>query len=273
MADRFGFLRSGRWLGLIAGGLALAALFVFLGRWQYGRYEAKVERAQQVERAWGADALTIDDVLADGLTVTPDVQWRPVNLVGQYVPHSGVALRNRPVDGTPASHALALFAARYDGGTVGVVVDRGWLPAAAAENGVPQPPAGEREITVRLRVEEAPVDRARPAAQVYSLHTGQVLASMSEAAGVPEMPVLQGNGQAELADAPLSGFPRPDTGLGSHLSYAFQWWFFAAAVPVGLVVLARRESNEAAAEPRPRRRRGGAAEAEEDALIDAQLRP
>lgn len=272
MGGRYAFLRSGRWLGLVAGGLAAVALFSLLGRWQYTRYEFKVERAAQVEAAWAAPALSLEEVLAGGLTVPADLQWRALELRGEFLAGSALTLRNRPVEGTPAAHVLALFLAEHDGGVVGVVVDRGWLPAEEAERGAPQPPAGAQQLTVRLRVDEAPVARQRPARQVYAANTGQVLQAL-QAPQLPDVPVLQGFGQATAATAPLRQLPLPDTGLGSHLSYAFQWWFFAAAVPLGLVVLARREAAEGHSAPAlPRQARPGSAEAQEDALIESQLR-
>ncbi len=101
-----------------------------------------------------------------------------------------------------------------------------------------------------------------------------------------------------VADPPAP-LPRPSTDLGNHLSYTFQWWVFGIGAWVGYVVLARREAEaqEAAAggkaraagdDPasgpssrvrsarpaqtgRPRRRFTFADDAEEDALIDAQL--
>jgi len=112
----------------------------------------------------------------------------------------------------------------------------------------------------------------------------------------------------QVLPAPLA---EPDLDPGSHLSYAFQWWVFALGALLGLSWLARRElvderdgvfdpTREPAPEPpavgtgldepgvaagrtpvhddrqpaparrRPRRREGRA-EAEEDALIEAQL--
>jgi hypothetical protein len=108
------------------------------------------------------------------------------------------------------------------------------------------------------------------------------------------------------AEGPLR-LPRPDTDLGTHLSYTFQWWVFALGALVGVAVLARREAaaraamatdvpaagtrpaqsaagrteeaapgapgrRTAASSTRPPRRRTARGDEEEDALIDAQLR-
>ena|SRR5699024_10186743 len=114
--------------------------------------------------------------------------------------------------------------------------------------------------------------------------------------------------EAPAVAEPPSPLPRPSTDLGNHLSYTLQWWVFGIGAWVGYVVLARREaeaqeiaaagearktgeagktgdagdgppsapsSEGRSARPaqtaRPRRRFTFADDAEEDALIDAQL--
>ncbi|NCD16631.1 MAG: SURF1 family protein [Actinobacteria bacterium] len=253
----------GRLVGLALGALVVSVSCVFLGLWQWGRYEDRVAAVEQVEANWDAEVISVDDLVADGLTVQPGSQWRTVAVTGRFLPESTVLLRNRPVSATPALHVLGiLLADRDDGGAVAVVVQRGWVPADATE--IPPLPSGEVEIVVRVRPEEGHLDRRPPPGQVYTLNTAQVV----RAAGVAlDMPVVQGYGQVVDAEPPLRGLPEPDRDLGPHLSYAFQWWFFAAAVPVGVVILARRERDE---EPRPRTR--PADEVAEDILVDAQVR-
>lgn len=260
---RHAHLRTGRWLGLVLGALVASVVCVALGVWQWGRYEARVEAVAQVDANWDAPVITLDQFVARGLTVAPGSQWQAVQLNGEYVEGSTVLLRNRPVSATPALHVLAvLLAQRDDGGDVAVVVSRGWVPADAS---IPPLPSGERDVLVRMRVEEGAVDRVPPPGQVYTLHTSQVV----RATGVDldDVPVVQGYGQAVDVAPPLRPHPEPERDLGPHLSYAFQWWFFAAAIPVGVVVLARREGEDDAV--RPRRRRGD--EVAEDDLVDAQL--
>lgn len=266
MADRYAHARTGRWVGLALGALVVSVSCVFLGLWQWGRYEDRVAAVEQVEANWDAAPIGLDELVARGLTVVPDSQWQTVRLTGSWVPSSTVLLRNRPVQATAALHALSILrASRDDGGDVAVVVARGWLPADGAE--VPDAPAGRHEVVVRMRVEEGPVDRVPPPGQVYTVHTSQVV--LAAGVDLADVPVLQGYGQLVDTPAPLRGFPEPDRDLGPHLSYAFQWWFFAAAVPVGVVILARREAEEDDL-PRPRRRPED--EVAEDELVEAQLR-
>ena len=49
------------------------------------------------------------------------------------------------------------------------------------------------------------------------------------------------------ADRPQP-LPAPETGLGPHLSYAFQWWIFALFFPGALIFRLRRQFQDLAAE-------------------------
>lgn len=256
-------MRTSRWVGLVVLAALAMTAFVLLGIWQFGRYETKAAAAAHVAAVWDEPAVTVDAVLAMGLTVSDDDEWRRVELRGPLVADSLIVLRNRPIGGSAATQVLGLVQARRaDGSAVGVVVALGWTSADT----VPTLEDWPGEAVVRLRPEEAASDKEQVAGQVTSFNTAQILAAMG--AAVPaDLPVLQGYGELVEPLAPLNTFTKPEADLGNHLSYAFQWWLFAAAVPVGVVYLIRRERSEET--PRPVRRRTGRAEAEEDALLDA----
>lgn len=55
-AGRYAFLCTRRWLGLVAVLLAVAVACVFLGRWQWHRYEDRSASARQVEAVYDAPA-------------------------------------------------------------------------------------------------------------------------------------------------------------------------------------------------------------------------
>jgi len=87
----------GRLVGLALGALVVSVSCVFLGLWQWGRYEDRVAAVEQVEANWDAEVISVDDLVADGLTVQPGSQWRTVAVTGRFLPESTVLLRNRPV--------------------------------------------------------------------------------------------------------------------------------------------------------------------------------
>ncbi|MPV35792.1 SURF1 family cytochrome oxidase biogenesis protein [Georgenia subflava] len=287
-ARRYAFLRTRRWAGLIAAMVVVSVTCALLGVWQWGRYESRYAEARQVEAVHDAEPVPLTEAL-DSLAgpVGTDEAWRTVELTGRYVDGGTVLLRNRPVDGTPAVHVVAPFVATTDAGEVLVIVDRGWVEASRADTAgaeLPQPPAGEVTLTARLRVAEEPYDRVPPAGQIYTLAPEQVMAGVATVTdAVPAgLPVLDGY-VAAVAEDPaattaLPGYGRPTFRYATNMSYAFQWWFFSAGALAALVILARREAAEDAGDRAgsedavPARKPRLSAEAEEDAIVEAQLR-
>lgn len=255
--------------------VVLAGACSVAGWWQWTRHEDRSAQVALVTDHYDAPPVPAADLLADGLD-DPEV-WRPVTVTGRYV--GTAALRNRPVEGTPAAHVLGVL--EVSGGPLDgalLVLDRGWVPAADAGPAAVRPaPAGTIRVVARLRHAEPADARTAPPAQVHRLAPRDVL----RAAGVAGEPV---DAYAVVATedggppADVRPLPRPSGDLGPHLSYAFQWWVFAVGALVGAAVLLRRDAREArapAASPGPvaaRPRRRPTAEDEEDALLDAAER-
>ncbi|AXK45119.1 SURF1 family protein [Brachybacterium saurashtrense] len=296
-------------LGLVAV-LVLAAVCVALGMWQYGRYEAKRDAAAVIRTNYDASPVPLQDVLpqADApLTAADD--WTPVEMTGAYCtdPACTLYVRNRPLSGAVGFWQLVPF--RTEDGEVLLVV-RGWVPTQGSDSAPADPPAipeGEITVTARLRPAEVVLDREPPAGQTHSVNPEQSAALMGVESG--EL-ITQAYGElvAEQPEAERpTALPAPDTSLGPHLSYAFQWWIFALFFPAALIHRTRRALQDLAAEEhdgadaeeqtatgtpagdgtprsrtprgtahRPRRtvhtRRRGQDEEEEDALIDQQER-
>jgi cytochrome oxidase assembly protein ShyY1 len=287
-----------RALGLLVVGLVVAVVCTFLGRWQWHRHVARDAAIAVVEANYAAEPVDLADVVPDPAAALPDADaWRSVVVQGRYLPGSTVLLRNRPVDGTPAYHALVpllvtdaapgAFGPPVDAGRV-LVVDRGWVPTGSdgsADVDVPAPPTGDVTVTVRLRPGERPSTRTAPDRQAHAIAPAQVLA----AGGVDAPPYAAYGAVVREVPAPdevLGTLAAPSTDPGSHLSYAFQWWVFAAGGLVAFSVSARREwtgvggppvgpatpdGTPAPPTPAPRPRRArGRDEIDEDAEIDAQ---
>lgn len=285
---RYGFLLTPRWLRLIGLTILVSLACSGAGWWQWNRHSARLDAVEQVEANYDATPVPLPDLLAGPGEALPagDV-WRPVTVRGTFPADGTVLLRNRPVSATPAVHVLApLVVAMPDGESAVLVVDRGWLRAGSEEQAARLPglPAGTVDLVVRLRAPEAPANRPAPPGQAYAVNPAEILQASAVGDTVKALPVLAAYGllaqeRPASAEAPLR-LPRPDTDLGSHLSYTFQWWLFAIGAFVGFAVLARREARDLGASPEapgraspaggagPRRR---SAEQEEDALIEEQL--
>ena len=258
-----------------------------LGLWQWHRHETRSAAVAVVLANYDAQPVALADLLgADGAVAAGSV-WHPATVSGRYLPGSTVLLRNRPVDGRRGFHVLEAFevgtgplAGRGVGG------DRGWLDGgadAATVPAVPRAPAGEVELTGRLRAAERPATGAAPPGQVRAIAPDQVLGAAAEPwSGQPLPAYLQAVTEQGVRPAGLGGLEPPSTDLGSNLSYAFQWWVFAAGSLVRAVVLLRRDGTLAVPQVRPlgaragpapgrppTARRRGRAEEEEDALLDA----
>ena len=237
------------WVVLFVGALVVALLCLAAGRWQWHRYESKRDAVAIVTTNYDAPAVPFATLVPEpGVTVPASLVWRTVTVTGTYLEDATVLLRNRPVDSTAGFHVLTPFQAEDP--AVTVVVDRGFIPIgadASAPDVVPAPPAGTVTVTARLREEESPSGRGAPSGHVQSINNEQVLA----AGGLPADDVATIGGYlAVVSESPapettLRALQAPDTSLGSHLSYTFQWCVFAAGAIGGFFVLLRRERREA----------------------------
>lgn len=265
--SNYRFLTSSRWVGLIIAAIIVVVTCLFLGRWQWHRYEYKKALVAQFDRAYNAEVIDLDQVIARGVSIGGDREWQPVTLSGRWATDQQVLLRNRAVGGQNAYRILAVYRAKTASGPIDVVVDRGWIPVT--DNTPAPPPLQAGPIVGRLRPPEPADARLSSTNHVQKINPDQVL----QAAGLEDeqVPLLNGFVQVTDGDGGLSWYPTPERNLGPHLSYAAQWWIFAFGTIVGVVILARREAGENAGRTRRKPRSRGIAEAEEDALIEAQL--
>jgi cytochrome oxidase assembly protein ShyY1 len=291
-----------QWVILAVAAVALAALCLVAGRWQWNRSEARNAEIDLVNANWSSPAVPVEEILdGPGAVVPASDIWQQVELEGSYVADATVLLRNRPVGGRGGYHVLVPFEAQLPGQDIVIVIDRGFVPLGSdgsAPDAVPPPPSGTVSVVASLRADEPASSRGTPPGQVQAISTAQVLAAGPDGAAWAEGRTVGAYGalrsEEPAPEIQLAALPKPDTDPGSHLSYAFQWVIFAIGAIGGYVLLWRRErgalrgesvsagdlllasENEADADGvrarRPARDRRPTAEDEEDALIEAQLR-
>lgn len=260
-----------RRFAVVAVAVVVAAACTLAGLWQWQRHTTRSETIATIEANADAPPVPIEDVLGVARPLDDDDAWRPARVSGEYLPGATVELRNRPVGGRPAVGVLeVLSVTEGDLAGTALVVHRGWLSPDDLAAGVPAPPEGRVELTVRVRPGEAPSTAS--GRQVRAISVEQVIAAADA-----DLTPLPGYGVLLDEDgSPPDGLqqvPLPELGFGSHLSYAFQWWLFAAGALVGAVVLIRRDAHADDAPAAPRRRRRPTAEEEEDAILDAARAP
>lgn len=214
--------------------LAVIALGIIAGRWQYDRYEVRAQAVRAFEAAQGLPPAPLGELLDAGSQDLGTAQWRVATASGHFDQDSLTALRGRSVQGVAALHYLAWFVTDHGS----VLVDVGWVPR---DSGIAVTlPRGELEIAGLLRTQEAD-DRRRGDG-----------ATRIVAAQLPEPPVEPLPGWIMLREpcdpsgclgTELQPAPVPQLSLGPHLSYAFQWWLLALLAPFAAVFLVRRDAR------------------------------
>lgn len=239
-----------RWLGWFSLVLLVSLACVWLGHWQWGKYEDRSARADRITEHYEAEPVPVADVLT-AAPVGVDDEWTRVSATGEYLADEQLLVRNRPLDGTYGYEVLVPL--RLGDGDV-LVVDRGWVPnspkGADVAPEVPAVPSGEVTVTGWVRLGEASLGRDLPAGQVASINLDEVSEQVDGQVLGAYLELQQESPEGERPE-PLEV---PDTDTGPHLAYAIQWWLVIPALWVFVVVALRREAQEAdPSTPRPRK--------------------
>jgi len=211
----------------------VALVFVRLGFWQVSRLRER--RAANVVALAARSAPRIP--LDGGTRITAELDGREVSVSGRYDHQHDVVLRGKAYGGSPGVEVVTPLV--LDGGTLAVLVNRGFLPAPDA-------------VTARTdSVREPGRIRVQGTALAVSSGSGAPLerdgyttwARLDRKALTARLPYSVAPVYVRQSpDAALPRFPRRLEPLpiddGPHLSYAIQWFSFALmAVVFGGVIL------------------------------------
>jgi cytochrome oxidase assembly protein ShyY1 len=261
-------LATRRWLGALALAAAFAVAAFFLGQWQWHRYEERRDRADRITAHY--DAAPAPLARQVGSDPMPRAQeWTRVTAQGRYAAGEPLLVRNRPLDGTYGYEVLSPLELT-DGRTL--LVNRGWVPnaeSAQARPEVPPTPSGTVTVTGWLLPSERSLGRDLPAGQLASINLSQAEEQLdADLLGAYLVLEREETAAGQTPPRPYR-LERPDTGIGPHQAYAFQWW---GSMAVGFVLVffgVRREYREGSqgggAQPRPARPRKVRVWDEEDA--------
>ncbi|MGW5394821.1 SURF1 family protein [Streptomyces sp. NPDC003952] len=234
------FLLTPRWWGINVF-VALGVPFcLFMGTWQLGRFEDRVDTHKEATSARPAEQAAAP--LESLLPVDKQTSGRLTSVSGEYADQ--LLVPERRLDGKSGFYVLTLL--KTDTGKA-VPVVRGWLPGNADASRAPAPPAGRVEVTGALQASENSTSKG-----VYSaggLPAGQ-LGVIGAASLVNIVPY--GLYDAWLTvQTPADGMtPVPaqapaNTGLDlkafQNLGYTGEWFVFAAFVLFMWFRLYRRE--------------------------------
>lgn len=234
------FLLTRRWLGFAALMVAVAAVMVGLGNWQLDRYDQRAAINDRIDAAARAAPVPVTDVLTPGRAPAKSQRYTRVTATGRYDVAKEILVRGRTQGGRVGYEVLTPLVLPGGGA---LLVDRGWVPAAAGAREVPQVPAastGEVTVVGVVRLPERAVGRVETLdgrLQVRRISPAQL-------AGALPYPVL--GGYVTVEQDGLTPIEVEYEGTLQNGGYALQWWAFAVLTLVGFGYLARRHAHEVA---------------------------
>lgn len=229
----------------------LVALGIALGNWQRHRAETKTAMAAQLAAGNAAAPLQLG-----AAPLAPEaVEWRRLQVRGQFVRDWPVYLDNRPYQGRAGFYLLMPF--RIAGSGMHVLVERGWLPRDLVRRDklpATATPAGEVLIEGVARSGTGHVMQLGSAAP---LRPGAIVqnvgpAELAVASGLALQPfVLEqaapaspGKGEDEDDLTLVRDWPAPALGVDKHRGYAFQWYALALMALIFFVVTGLRSGKQ-----------------------------
>ncbi|MFF3774363.1 SURF1 family protein [Streptomyces sp. NPDC002232] len=234
------FLRTPRWWGINVFVLLAIPFCVFMGTWQLGKFEDRVDSHREAEERPDRGSLKAEP-LDSLLPVDTETSGRSAQARGRF--GAQFLVPNRELDGRTGAYVLTLL--KTDGGRALPVV-RGWLPTGAK---APAPPSGEVTVVGALQASENPGTKGVHAAG--GLPEGQ-LGMISAAALVNVVTDDVYDGWITLADSPAGLTPVPaaaaagtslDAKAFQNLGYTAEWFVFAGFVVFMWFRLFRREAE------------------------------
>ncbi|MFF9482203.1 SURF1 family protein [Streptomyces sp. NPDC014733] len=250
------FLLTPRWWGINVFAVLAIPFCVFMGSWQLGRFEDRVDsHQQQADRAAAAEtaaARPLDSLLP----VDQVTSGRQARARGTYDARHQLLVPDRTLDRKAGSRPgfYVLTPLRTDGGKALPVV-RGWLPGDADNPAdtaeVPAPPTGEVTVTGALQASEnVGTSGVRSGGGLPAGQLGMI--SAASLVNIVPYPVYDAWITLGETSAPLKAVP-PAAAEGSgldlkafqNLGYTLEWFVFGGFVAFMWFRLLRREVEAA----------------------------
>ncbi|MEV6165916.1 SURF1 family protein [Streptomyces sp. NPDC052052] len=241
------FLLTPRWWGINLFVVLAIPFCIFMGTWQLGRFEDRVQTHEAAENRPDPGTQTAKP-LDDLLPVDTETSGRPATATGRYADQ--LLVPDRKLDDKTGFYVLNML--RTDSGKALPVV-RGWLPGKPGSTTVPAAPTGEVTVTGALQASENAETTGVHAAG--GLPEGQ-LGMISAATLVNLVPYDVYDAWVTLEDTGSDSTLRPvpaaaaqGTGLDlkafQNLGYTGEWFVFAGFVLFMWFRLIRREAEAA----------------------------
>ena len=237
--------------------IVVLCVFITLGRWQWGRGEAKDVLAAEFAQGGGA----VVTLTSQGTRELP--RYAQVRVRGEWEPDRQFLLDNRTRDGRAGYEVLTPL--RLEDGRR-VLVNRGWVPFGGRRDQLPEVVSGlprGAATTVKGRLDELPTaglasGRAAPATRgawprVTSFPSpaelAAALAGSDAGAAVDAATEVRLEPRVLLMDAAEPAGYRRDwrpfaRGPEQNYSYALQWWSFGVLLLVLYGVLNTKRKDD-----------------------------
>jgi len=236
------FLLTPRWWGINLFVVLAIPFCIFMGSWQLGRFEDRVDGHRKAEEQVASARSEAPRPLDAMLPVTKETSGKQVTARGRY--DEQLLVPDRELDGKRGTYVLTLL--RTDGGKALPVV-RGWLPGTPDPADVPAPPSGEVSVTGALQASETPGNNGVSARG--GLPQGQT-AAISAASLVNLVPydvydayvtLNRGDSGMKAVPATAPGGTGLDLKAFQNLGYTAEWFAFVGFVVFMWFRLLRRE--------------------------------
>ena len=242
MSERLQGLRfRPRWWGF-ALALIVCTATLSLGNWQTRRAEEKRGLAQRFELAARGEPQPVPA----SQTLSEELVFKRLAMQGEFVPRFTVLLDNKVYRGRPGYFVVTPL--RIRGSALHVLVNRGWIAAAARREHIPgvRTPPGDVTLEGFGQAQAPRVLAAGNGRQEGRVWQSLGFAEFERWSGLALHPVFLEQRSA-LDDGLVRDWPPPDFGIEKHESYAIQWYLLAALSVVLFCVLSFRRDRSPAA--------------------------
>lgn len=223
------------------------ALCMRLGIWQLDRLAQRRAFNAQFESARTQPALDLNKEQPENIA---SMEWRAVEVTGEYDPANQVALRNQYYEGQYGYHLLTPL--RFKGKAI--VVDRGWIPAEG--NSTPSDwqkydETGSVHVVGQMRLGQTKpafggvADTLPANGAKLEIWNNADLAHIAKQIPYPVLPVyIQAKPDPNDTQPPIPFQPEVEITEGPHFGYALQWFTFATLLFFGYPFFLQKQETK-----------------------------
>jgi len=221
--------------------VAVVALTLALGHWQYRRAEEKVSLARALDERIAGPVLSLPASPVDAARI----EFHRISARGEYAAGLSFFLDNQVQNGVAGYHVITPL--RLAGGNRYLLVNRGWVPVGPRRDVLPAIATAQGVQAVEgiavvpsSRFIELAADTPGP------VRENLVIEKLASELGIALQPVVMQQ-TSSARDGLVRNWQRPDAGADRHRAYALQWYCFAVLAVLLYVFLNVKRSAPRAA--------------------------